>query len=124
LYDILNGRTAVFIIIHFIPFPGHIAEDVPQILINREPLRHMTFDVELLGDCDVIVTELCKRLGGKWTSLLEGSEVPPVNTSLYSGLMDNTDTSSTNVVFDKTDDKENITLETHVCVVLIIKDLL
>ena len=38
-------------------------------LINREPLRHMTFDVELLGDCDVIISELCQRLGGSWDSL-------------------------------------------------------
>ena len=36
-----------------------------QILINREPLPHLNFDVELLGDCDVIVSELCSRLG--WT---------------------------------------------------------
>ncbi|VDP70100.1 unnamed protein product [Echinostoma caproni] len=39
--------------------PGH----VPQILINREPLSNHDFDVELLGDCDVIVSELCTRLG-------------------------------------------------------------
>lgn len=38
-------------------------------LINREPLRHKTFDVELLGDCDVIISELCQRLGGSWNSL-------------------------------------------------------
>ncbi|EDO31684.1 predicted protein, partial [Nematostella vectensis] len=38
--------------------PSHISPEVPQILINREPLRHMTFDVELLGDCDAIVSEL------------------------------------------------------------------
>lgn len=35
---------------------------MPQILINREPLRHLNFDVELLGDCDVIVNELLLRL--------------------------------------------------------------
>ena len=33
-----------------------------QILINREPLPHMNFDVELLGDCDVIVSQLCAKL--------------------------------------------------------------
>lgn len=43
--------------------------NVPQILINREPLRHLNFDVELLGDCDVIVNELCHRLGQSWQSL-------------------------------------------------------
>ena len=48
---------------------GHVPPEVPQILINREPLRHMAFDVELLGDCDVIISELCQRLGGSWNSL-------------------------------------------------------
>lgn len=41
-------------------FPlGALPNHVPQILINREPLRHMVFDVELLGDCDIIVNQLC-----------------------------------------------------------------
>ena len=47
-------------------------------LINREPLRHLTFDVELLGDCDVIISELCQRLGGTWNSLSDDSEIPSV----------------------------------------------
>ena len=38
---------------------GALPNNVPQILINREPLRHMVFDVELLGDCDIIVNQLC-----------------------------------------------------------------
>ena len=38
---------------------GALPAHIPQILINREPLRHMVFDVELLGDCDVIVNQLC-----------------------------------------------------------------
>lgn len=41
--------------------PTSIPADIPQILINREHLSHMTFDVELLGDCDIIVQELCNR---------------------------------------------------------------
>lgn len=39
---------------------------IPQVLINREPLSHMTFDVELIGYSDVIVAELCRRLGQGW----------------------------------------------------------
>ena len=35
--------------------PTSIPANVPQILINREHLSHMTFDVELLGDCDIII---------------------------------------------------------------------
>ncbi|VDP00369.1 unnamed protein product [Soboliphyme baturini] len=51
----------------FIPdsVPGH----VPQIFINREPLDHMKFDVELYGNCDDVVNELCARLGGSFAKL-------------------------------------------------------
>lgn len=40
--------------------PGSIPKNIPQILINREPLNHLNFDVELLGDCDVIIRYLCQ----------------------------------------------------------------
>lgn len=63
---------------------GHVPPEVPQVLINREPLRHMTFDVELLGDCDVIISELCQRLGGAWNSLLDDFEMPHVERGLSS----------------------------------------
>uniref|UniRef100_A0A5S6QWN9 Deacetylase sirtuin-type domain-containing protein n=1 Tax=Trichuris muris TaxID=70415 RepID=A0A5S6QWN9_TRIMR len=43
--------------------PGMLRSDVPQVLINREPLPHYTFDVELLGNCDDIFNELALRLG-------------------------------------------------------------
>lgn len=69
---------------------GHLPPEVPQILINREPLRHMTFDVELLGDCDVIITELCRRLGGAWNNLLEGVEIPDVERRPLSRNEENT----------------------------------
>uniref|UniRef100_A0A3Q1GQN0 protein acetyllysine N-acetyltransferase n=1 Tax=Acanthochromis polyacanthus TaxID=80966 RepID=A0A3Q1GQN0_9TELE len=49
--------------------PNSIPHDVPQVLINREQLPHLNFDVELLGDCDVIVNELCHRLGGDFEQL-------------------------------------------------------
>lgn len=42
--------------------PLLLPKHIPQILINRESLKHMNFDVELLGDCDVIVNELLLRL--------------------------------------------------------------
>ncbi|KAJ3610814.1 hypothetical protein NHX12_022905 [Muraenolepis orangiensis] len=51
--------------------PNSIPHDVPQILINREQLPHLNFDVELLGDCDVIVNELCHRLGGDFEQLCD-----------------------------------------------------
>ncbi|XP_054655124.1 NAD-dependent protein deacetylase sirtuin-1 isoform X2 [Dunckerocampus dactyliophorus] len=49
--------------------PNSIPHEVPQVLINREQLPHLNFDVELLGDCDVIVNELCHRLGGDFEQL-------------------------------------------------------
>uniref|UniRef100_UPI0037E89668 NAD-dependent protein deacetylase sirtuin-1 n=1 Tax=Semicossyphus pulcher TaxID=241346 RepID=UPI0037E89668 len=49
--------------------PNSIPHEVPQVLINREQLPHLNFDVELLGDCDVIVNEICHRLGGDFEEL-------------------------------------------------------
>ena len=44
----------------------------------------MTFDVELLGDCDVIISELCQRLSGSWDILLEDFKMPYVDRGLSS----------------------------------------
>ena len=47
-----------------------IPHHVPQILINMEALPHMTgFDVQLLGYCDTVVSELCKLLEWELTSV-------------------------------------------------------
>jgi len=48
--------------------PSSLPPEVPQILINREPLPHCTFDVELLGDCDAVVNQICRMLGDGWNS--------------------------------------------------------
>ncbi|KFA63700.1 hypothetical protein S40285_08496 [Stachybotrys chlorohalonatus IBT 40285] len=40
--------------------PPHI----PQIYVSRQAVTHINFDIDLLGDCDVVVAELCRRL--KW----------------------------------------------------------
>lgn len=42
---------------------GHMPHRVPVVLINRTPIRHMTVDVQLLGDADLIVAYLCEQLG-------------------------------------------------------------
>ncbi|KAI0188702.1 DHS-like NAD/FAD-binding domain-containing protein [Astrocystis sublimbata] len=53
-----------------VPFlPAHI----PQIYISRTPVSHINFDIDLLGDCDVVVAELCRRAG--WE--LNHPMVPP-----------------------------------------------
>ncbi|GAO16313.1 uncharacterized protein UV8b_05661 [Ustilaginoidea virens] len=40
-----------------------LPSSVPQIYVSREPVTHINFDIDLVGDCDVVVTELCRRLG-------------------------------------------------------------
>lgn len=68
---------------------------MPQILINREPLPHLHFDIELLGDCDVIINELCQRLGENYTELCTSSlkltqltEKPPRPNRVLSNMPD------------------------------------
>lgn len=56
--------------------PRAVPPSTPQILINREPLDHMSFDIELLGDCDQIVQELCIRLGEGWTRICQPNSRP------------------------------------------------
>lgn len=49
-----------------------------------QPIRHIDFDVNLLGDCDVVVAELCRLAGWdlKHKMIPEGlrAEVKPVET--------------------------------------------
>ena len=47
---------------------------MPQILINREPLPHLNFDIELLGDCDVIINEILHRLGDGWDHVCQSQQ--------------------------------------------------
>ncbi|CAF9914373.1 MAG: NAD-dependent histone deacetylase sir2 [Alectoria fallacina] len=42
---------------------GVLPHHVPQLYISREPCSHANFDIDLLGDCDAVVTELCRRAG-------------------------------------------------------------
>ena len=52
--------------------PGFLPKNVPQIYISRESCKHIDFDVELLGECDVVVQELCRRAG--WGSLEDAAK--------------------------------------------------
>lgn len=49
--------TPVSEIVNFLP------PEIPQLYISREAITHTRFDINLLGDCDVVVAELCRRLG-------------------------------------------------------------
>ncbi|RDW66217.1 hypothetical protein BP6252_09852 [Coleophoma cylindrospora] len=39
--------------------PAHI----PQMYISKTPVSHVNFDIDMLGECDVVVAELCRRAG-------------------------------------------------------------
>ncbi|XP_011301759.1 NAD-dependent histone deacetylase Sir2 [Fopius arisanus] len=49
--------------------PSSIPSHIPQILINRESLPHLKFDVELLGDGDIIINQLCHLMGEEFLQL-------------------------------------------------------
>lgn len=60
LVVVIGTSLKVAPVSELVPFlPPHI----PQIYISRTPVKHHNFDIDLLGDCDVVVTELCKRAG-------------------------------------------------------------
>ncbi|KAM0308821.1 hypothetical protein ACHAO8_009591 [Botrytis cinerea] len=40
----------------------YLPSNVPQIQINRDPVGHLAFDIDLVGECDVVVSKLCKEL--------------------------------------------------------------
>jgi NAD-dependent histone deacetylase SIR2 len=77
-YDTLNNvdRDAVDLIIVIgtsmkvapvSEIPQHVKNEVPQILISRDPINHIEFDINLLGNCDTVVQELCRRAGWKFS---------------------------------------------------------
>ncbi|OJJ49381.1 hypothetical protein ASPZODRAFT_129829 [Penicilliopsis zonata CBS 506.65] len=53
--------------------PGVLPRHIPQIYISRTPVSHIGFDIDLLGDCDVVVSELSRRAG--WD--LKHDMIPP-----------------------------------------------
>jgi NAD-dependent histone deacetylase SIR2 len=75
-----------------VPF---LPPNIPQIYISRTPVSHVNFDIDLLGDCDVVVAELCRRAGWELrhemvpegqvveTSLAEGWASRHVFTQVY-----------------------------------------
>ena len=43
--------------------PSHLPHSIPQILINLDPISHVQFDIQLLGDGDTIIRYLTAQLG-------------------------------------------------------------
>ncbi|KAF2156074.1 NAD-dependent histone deacetylase SIR2 [Myriangium duriaei CBS 260.36] len=64
--------------------PNFVAAGVPHIYISREPVSHINFDIQLLGYCDDVVSELSRRAG--WTIEHEGfSDLTKANIEEYEG---------------------------------------
>lgn len=43
--------------------PGILPPNVPQIYINKTRCTHVDFDIEMRGDCDLVIAELVRRAG-------------------------------------------------------------
>lgn len=73
--------------------PNFLPRDIPQIYISRDPIHHINFDINLLGDCDVIVAELARRAGWELTHKM----IPDGQTTEVSLIEDAEHTSSIKV---------------------------
>ena len=49
----------------------------------RQPCQHVDFDIDMLGECDTIVTELCRRAG--WELQHEMVKDDDINVQLHEG---------------------------------------
>ncbi|KAI6795546.1 SIR2-domain-containing protein [Hortaea werneckii] len=52
---------------------NYLPKDIPHIFVSREPIEHVNFDIQLLGDCDTVVYELSRRAGWR----LQHEMIPP-----------------------------------------------
>ena len=63
---------------------GFLPANIPQMYISREPCSHVDFDVDMLGDCDTVVAELCRRAGWELKHEMIPKE-PEVEVRLHEG---------------------------------------
>ena len=63
--------------------PSVLDPGVPQIYISKSRCSHIDFDVEINGDCDVVVAELARRLG--WSELKEHEMASRASIEIQSG---------------------------------------
>ena len=54
-----------------------------SVLISNKSCNHVDFDIDLLGDCDIVVTELCRRAG--WDLKHEMVSNGPIDVQLEEG---------------------------------------
>ncbi|KAG8881558.1 NAD-dependent histone deacetylase sir2 [Tulasnella sp. 331] len=55
----------------------HLPHSVPQILINKTPVKHVNPDIVLLGNADEIIVHLCQQLGWE-LPLIDGEKQQPL----------------------------------------------
>ncbi|KAF2667729.1 SIR2-domain-containing protein [Microthyrium microscopicum] len=65
--------------------PAHLPRDVPHVYVSREACKHIEFDVSLLGECDTVVQELCRRVGWKLGEGMDGSRADGGGESVRKG---------------------------------------
>ncbi|XP_078036474.1 sirtuin 1 isoform X1 [Augochlora pura] len=93
--------------------PSSIPSHVPQIFINRESLPHLKFDVELLGDGDIIINQLCHLMGDIykevcWNNVIlkEATQLLPLRYLPEDSWEQSQDT--TNTVLSRDSDEDDI----------------
>ena len=94
--------------------PTLLRADIPQILINREQLPHMHFDVELYGNCDDVIHHLCSQLGSEWNAVTQSHTPEPLDVQKYKYLFETapnqaptTSLASTEAINDVTSESVN-----------------
>ncbi|EMD01255.1 hypothetical protein BAUCODRAFT_144801 [Baudoinia panamericana UAMH 10762] len=45
--------------------PQYVPAEVPLIYVSKQQIEHINFDIQLQGECDHVVYELCRRAGWK-----------------------------------------------------------
>ncbi|KAG9223893.1 hypothetical protein CCMSSC00406_0004491 [Pleurotus cornucopiae] len=76
----------------------HLPHSVPQILINKTPIKHINPDVILLGDADAIVHHICQKLG--WD--LSPSSSPSPSPSATAAVQSDTSTAGPSLASSST----------------------
>jgi NAD-dependent deacetylase sirtuin 1 len=86
----------------------YLPHHVPQILINREAVTHVQFDVELLGNCDAITTYLSYKLGWQEISILSDPVQYESHRYLFEGnILASCQNTSPSMISDS---EENVTI--------------
>ena len=76
LFLVLGSSLAVDPLRHV---PASLARSIPQILISpAAPAFKHEWDVQLLGECDIVLSHICRALG--WGAPLDGHSAPSCNT--------------------------------------------